>query len=121
MTTFSTAWANALSAQHSAFGESVTYARGAASVVVNAIEVADNELVVGEPSMVMRFGRSSFIIASADLVLSGSAALPQRGDTITLSGGSVYEVQEPGGESWVYRLEDPQGVWIRVYAVRRTT
>jgi broad specificity polyphosphatase/5'/3'-nucleotidase SurE len=117
-TTWAEHWAAALSSMHTTFGAAITYARSSATVSLNAIEIQEDEQIVGEPMLVISFGRSGWIVKGTDLILSGVATTPRRGDTITTAAGTVYEVVEPADSGAVYTNEDPNGIWIRVHTAR---
>jgi len=79
-----------------AFGASVTYTRGAASVVVEALMDTVEEITQRDDGVIVRSDQAIFEIVAADLILSGSAATPTRGDTITTDAAEVYEVMQDG-------------------------
>ena len=95
----------------------VIYRRGedsvdvAATVGSTAFERAD------EYGVVHRIESRDFLIATADLVLTGTATLPKPGDRITETGDTTmheYEVMAPGGEP-AWRYSDPQRLTLRIH------
>jgi hypothetical protein len=98
---FQTAAKAALPAFYTLAGELVTYKRGAAQVQLTALRNRQGADMVDSQGVYARAGRLEFTFKQADLVLGGSAAEPQRGDTITDAAGVVYDVQAD-----VERLED---------------
>lgn len=83
----------AMPAFQAAFGEAVTYARGAQSVALTAIRNSQGVDVVDTQGVYTRVNRTEFLLAVASLVLGGVAVEPQRSDTITDADGKVYDVQ----------------------------
>lgn len=75
--------------------QTVTYTRAAASVSVSAV-IGRSEFEQTDGEAITRFRSVDFLIRPEDLVLSGSAATPARGDRITWGTG-VYEVMDSGG------------------------
>ena len=91
----------------------VVYSRGEDSVAVQA-GVGKTTFDVDDGYGLMTTWESrDFLIAAADLVLSGEVIKPQRDDTIS-DGGKVYQVMAPGKED-VCRPSDPYGVTWRIH------
>ena len=63
-------------------GQSVTYRRGAYSVVVSATLGESSHDIVTPAGIVVEVHSRDFLIDVADLVLNGVQATPERGDTI---------------------------------------
>lgn len=105
------------SQQKSYLSETVTYHRSAASVSLSAtIGQAEFEQDNGVGSLVSTQTRD-FIIDTSDLVLSGSAVLPERGDQIKQTVGStvyVFEASSVGGEK-VWRYTDRYQNRLRIH------
>lgn len=95
-------------------GQEVSYRRASASVTVNAT-LGSTLLQLGDDQGGVRMERTDrdFIITAADLVLSGAATLPEKGDTI-LHDGRTYEVLAPGDEP-VWRWSDPHRTLLRIH------
>lgn len=65
----------------------------------------------------LRVESRDYLITTADLMLDGSATLPQRGDCIRETQGSlvfVYEVMAPGNEP-PWRYSDPYRRALRIH------
>ena len=101
----------------------VTYQRGANTVVLSAsvgrtIFEVDTGLGVVE-----RTESRDFLVLTADLVLAGSSTLPERGDRIRETQGTttyVYEVMAPGKEpDW--RYSDPYRKTLRIHTKHVST
>ncbi len=108
-------WLDAQRHQH--MTRSVSYARGASTVEVQAtigrtvFEQAD------EYGIVTKTESRDYLIRRADLVLDGQATLPKRGDQIRETDGEttfVYEVLSPGDEP-VFRYSDPYRKALRIH------
>lgn len=95
----------------------VAYERGAESVDVAAsIGRTEFEIESGT-GVVERTESRDFLILTADLVLSGSPTLPEKGDRIRETQGTqafVYEVMAPGNEPH-WRYSDPYRKTLRVH------
>lgn len=80
----------------------VAYRRGAVEVAVQAtIGRTLLKLDDGYGGVRMEWTDRDFLIHAADLVLGGTAVLPERGDTVREAVGAatfVYEVMAPGKE-----------------------
>lgn len=84
----------------------VTYQRGASSVDVPA-SIGRTEFEIDNGVGILERSESrDFLVPAADLVLDGAQALPERGDRIRETIGTVtflYEVMAPGKEPpWRY-------------------
>lgn len=97
---------------------SVSYQRGSEQVAAQAtIGRTLLKLDDGYGGVRMEWTDRDFLIQAADLVLSGGATLPQRGDQIRETNGltaSVYEVMAPGREP-PWRWSDPYGKLLRIH------
>lgn len=102
--------ADTLSAQA---GQSVTYSRASASVSLNAVVGRQRRQEDGVESMSVDGNSRDFLIRAADLVLSGSAAKPARGDLVAEASGREYEVTD-------WRYSDAACLVYRVSTVRVT-
>ncbi len=95
----------------------VTYARGEHSVEVQAA-VGRTEFEVDNGTGVLEKVESrDFLIRASDLVLDGSAVLPERGDRIREEQDGmlyVYEVMAPGREP-CWRYSDPYRRVLRIH------
>ncbi len=103
--------------RHQHMTRSVSYARGASTVEVQAtigrtiFEQAD------EYGIVTKTESRDYLIRTADLVLDGQPTLPKRGDQIRETDGSTiffYEVLSPGDEP-VFRYSDPYRKALRIH------
>lgn len=94
-------------------GVTITYTRGVASVVIRALR---GQTQLGEQSadgIVSVTNSSDYFVLASDLVLSGSAVLPARGDTIT-DGGETFTVLCLASEPQ-WRYTDHERVIIRIH------
>ena len=96
----------------------VTYARGAATVTIAATVGRTEFQGADAGGMLTEFVSRDFLVAAADLRLSGSAALPAVGDRITEGDGAVHEVMAPGGNEQPWRWSDPYGLAYRIHTKR---
>ncbi len=103
--------------RHQHMTRTVSYARGANTVEVQAtigrtvFEQAD------EYGIVTKTESRDYLIRTADLVLDGQPTLPKRGDQIRETDGGttfVYEVLSPGDEP-VFRYSDPYRKALRIH------
>ena len=95
----------------------VTYRRGPDAVEVPATVAATRFEVDDGTGMVLEAEVRDYLIAAADLVLSGERTLPERGDEIveTRAGEAfVYEVMDLGPERH-YRFSDPDRTTLRIH------
>ena len=94
-------------------GVSLTYTRGANSVVVTAIPGRSTQTVeVGDT--INEVQTRDYLILASELILSGAETTPQRGDTITV-GLSVLDLLSVSGEP-VWRYSDQTRQVIRIHA-----
>ena len=97
----------------------VTYQRGVDSVSVQAtIGRTLLKLDDGFGGVRMEWTDRDFLIQADDLVLGGSATLPERDDQIRETVGTetfVYEVMAPGREP-EWRYSDPYRKVLRIHA-----
>ncbi len=103
--------------RHQHMTRTVSYARGASTVEVQAtigrtvFEQAD------EYGIVTKTESRDYLIRTTDLVLDGQPTLPKRGDQIRETDGEttfVYEVLSPGDEP-VFRYADPYRKALRIH------
>lgn len=97
--------------------KTVTYARGASSVDVSATVGRTVFQIDNGHAVLERTEARDYLILTADLVLDGSPALPERGDRIRESEGGatfVYEVMAPGKEPH-WRYSDPYRKTLRIH------
>ena len=103
--------------RHRHMTRSVSYARGASTVIVQAtigrtvFEQAD------EYGVVTKTESLDYLIRTADLVLDGQVTLPKHGDQIRETDGEttfVYEVLSPGDEP-IFRYSDPYRKALRIH------
>ncbi len=96
---------------------SVTYTRGAYSVVVQATVGATPVDIDDGDGMAIRRQHRDYLLASADLVLNAVTVTPAAGDKITdtlADGDHVFEVVPLGAEK-CWRASDGDGVTIRIH------
>lgn len=95
----------------------MTYRRGSESLNL-AATIGQTEFTVDDGTgVVQRIESRDFLILASDLVLSGIAQLPERGDRIEESSGTtvfVYEVTAPGPEP-CWRWSDPYRQTLRIH------
>ena len=97
--------------------KAVVYCRGQAEVEVLATAGRTTFEVESSTGVAERFESRDFIITAADLVLDGGAVVPERGDRIKETVGSltlVYEVVGPGSEP-CWRWSDPYRLAMRIH------
>lgn len=95
-------------------GQTVEYCRGDASAVLAAVHSRKSyEQSVGY-GMTQTFDSDDFLIAAADLHLSGQPALPRAGDQIR-AGGGTYEVMPLSDSQPPYQWSDPHRQRLRVH------
>lgn len=97
----------------------VTYVRGADSVAISA-SFGRTEMEIDGAAGQIRLSHTDrdFIIAAADLVLSGSQVEPQEGDEIQEIVNGIthtYEVMSPDGMEEVFRYCDASRVMLRIH------
>lgn len=91
----------AIAAAKEVAGVPVAYRRGDQSVNVTAVVGTTVFRLTDDVGVVESVQSRDYLVQAADLVLGGSAALPQRGDSIRETHGSttyVYEVLAPNNE-----------------------
>lgn len=105
-------------------GQAVTYSRSGASVEVTAT-VGNTEFETTDAEGFFTRSQSrDFIIEAADLILSGSTVLPERGDVITevVDGTThTYEVLPFGADGETFRFSDPHRTILRVHTKHKST
>ena len=95
----------------------VLYVRGGQTVEVPATIGETIFRIDGGAGAMLRTESRDYLITAADLVLGGSAVLPQRGDRIRETQGTqvfVYEVASPGDEP-LWRWSDPYRRTLRIH------
>ena len=103
--------------RHQHMTRSVSYARGASTVEVQATIGRTEFEQADEYGIVHKTESRDYLIRTADLVLDGQATLPKRGDQIRETDGEttfVYEVLSPGDEP-VFRYADPYRKALRIH------
>lgn len=98
-------------------GRPVTYRRGADTAAVTATIGRTVFELDDEFGVLKKVESRDFLIPAADLVLSGVTVLPERGDEIDETQGSVtytYEVMAPGKEP-PFRFSDPYRRTLRIH------
>ncbi len=100
--------------------ETVTFARGASSVTVQAVRGQRN-WERSQPSGGVSIGDRSedWIILAADLVISSVVVTPQRGDTITAN-GVTYRVMPFGAADQLWQYHDRDRLYLRIHTKERT-
>ncbi len=95
----------------------VIYARGSATVEVNATTGRTIFVVNDDYGAQVRTESRDYLILAAELLLAGNQALPEVGDQVREQAGSqtfVYEVVAPGGEPH-FRYSDSYRQTLRVH------
>ena len=107
--------------RHQHMTRSVSYARGAITVAVQATIGRTEFEQADDFGIVHKVESRDYLIRTSDLVLDGQATLPKQGDLIresNVSGSStttfVYEVLSPGDEP-VFRYSDPYRKALRIH------
>ena len=103
--------------RHQHMTRSVSYARVASTVAVQATIGRTEFEQADEYGIVHKVESRDYLIRTADLVLEGQSTLPKRGDQIRETDGSttvVYEVLSPGDEP-VFRYSDPYRKALRIH------
>lgn len=88
--------------RHEHLTQTVTYRRGEASVELQATIGRTEHEVENGYGVLQKVETRDFLVRAEDLVLNGSAVLPNRGDRIIESHGEAaltYEVMAPGTRS----------------------
>ena len=104
-------------------GRVVTYRRGTDTVDVLATIGKTEFEVDDEFGVLRRFESRDFLILAADLVLNSVTVLPERGDEIDETQGTVtftYEVMAPGKEPH-FRYSDPYRKTLRIHTKQTET
>ncbi len=111
----SSAWLEDQRTKH--LSHTVTYRRGDQSAEVAATIGRTVFRVDDQYGAQIRSESRDYLVLTADLVLVGNAALPQRGDQIRETVGEtvfVYEVIAPGDEP-CFRFSDPYRKTLRIH------
>ena len=98
-------------------GLTVTYSRGAASVVVQAVKGRTVPGELDEAGALVRDEGVNWLVAASDLVLSGAAVTPQAGDLISVAepgGTGRYEVMPLAGGPDCAKSGSP-GTQLRIH------
>ena len=98
--------------------ETITYSRGAATVTLSVTRGYTEHTELDGDGFPILTHTQDFICTTADLILSGSAAIPQKGDVITDAGGVTFSVYPPSGGT-PYRYSDPYRTMLRIYTRER--
>lgn len=102
-----------------AAGETVTYKRGSDSVSITAVVGQSQFDEVSATGEIRPLSKTvDFLVKPSSLKLSGSAVLPQRGDQIEKSEGSIYDVL-PGTEGTAWQYSDGRKTFLRIHSVKR--
>lgn len=108
-------WLSRQRTQHLA--QPVTYVRGADSVTLPAT-IGKTEFAIEDGhGLLQKYESRDFLVQTGDLILNGTATLPERGDQIRETQGKstyVYEVLAPGTEP-VWRYSDPYRHTLRIH------
>ena len=102
------------------FGDTVTYQRGVNSVAVTAEVQLNQYEVMDHEGFSTTVTSRDYLIAAADLVISGSEIVPRAGDRIveTIRGTShTFEVM-PLGEKREYEQADKDGLYLLIHTKR---
>lgn len=99
------------------FAQPVVYRRGAQALDVLATIGRTLFELQNQHGIVERIEARDYLITTPELVLNGTAVLPQRGDQIRETKETktfVYEVMAPGKEP-VWRYSDPYRRTLRIH------
>ncbi len=100
--------------------QTVTYERGAQSVVVSATRGSSSYDEVDENGIIHRHQTRDYIIRTADMLFSGSPVKPQDGDRV-LDGGQTYVVASLSGDPpWRYTDAHRSGMRVHTKLVGET-
>ena len=100
-------------------GESITFARSANSCTLTAVRGQSTWERAEVYQGVRASDRSTdWICLAADLLISGSAVLPQRGDTITAD-GITFRVMPFGATQQLWQYHDPERRYVRIHTKER--
>ncbi len=108
--------------RHEHLSHTVTYCRGGESVELNAT-VGQTTFEIEREFGIEKVESRDFLIRTADLVLGGQVAEPQRGDRIKETVGAavpVFEVMAPGDEP-PWRYSDPGRKTLRIHTKQVAT
>jgi len=94
-----------------AFGQTITYHRGANSVELTAIKTEPLTVEANDYGVIIHAEANDFLILASDLVISEAAITPQEDDYIEI-GSSEHKIM-PVGEGF-FQYEDPGETIIRV-------
>jgi len=111
----SSAWLEAK--RHALRTVTVTYVRGAATVVLPATIGRTVFEQQGQYGVLERTESRDFLVRAEDLVLEGIVTLPERGDRVRETDGGkvfVYEVMAPGQEPH-FGYSDPYRRTLRIH------
>jgi hypothetical protein len=117
----SSQWLEQMRTQHAS--HAVTYVRGVLSVQPSATVGKTVFEVDDGYGVMLRHELRDFLILAADLVLDDQVVLPERGDRIKETQGTVvyiYEVTAPGKEP-VWRYSDPYRNTLRIHTKKIDT
>lgn len=95
----------------------VLYVRGGQTIEVPATIGETIFRIDDGAGAMLRTESRDYLISATDLVLGGSAVLPQRGDRVREMEGTqvfVYEVASPGDEP-IWRWSDPYRRTLRIH------
>ena len=100
-------------------GEPATYIRGDSSIPITVvIGNSDFEEVGADGEIRAQTKSVDFLVNPAELILSGSAIEPQRGDRIQKQNGDVFDLlQGSNGSAW--RWSEGRQIHYRIHTVRR--
>ncbi len=105
------AWLDGQRAAH--LSRAVLYCRGSDCVEIPATVGRTVFEIDDGYGGIEKWESRDYLLAATELVLGGTAVVPQRGDRI-IDAGQVYEVLAPAKED-VHRPADPYGVTLRVH------
>lgn len=97
--------------------ESVSYEKNGQTIVINALRGSSTYDSTEAGGVVAEARSTDFIVSAADLLFAAGVLLPEEGDKITVTVGSVVSTFEvlatPGGTH--YRPLDGTGLMFRVH------
>ena len=120
MANFDDDWAAVAGVFPEVFGDTVTYTRGANSVAVTAEVQLNQYEIMDYEGLSSTITSRDYLIAAADLVLSGSEIAPRAGDRITetIRGtAQTFEVM-PLGDKKEYEQADKDGLYLLIHTKR---
>jgi len=115
--------AKALANFYSLGGVSVAYARGSLSCAPTAIPEDEMRTELGGEGYVVNISRRSWLIRLSQLVLDGSATLPERGDIITEVCDGIpltWQVVSGEGQETAYEYTGTDRSEVRVRTVLKS-